>query len=86
MSLDVLAAVSLGYRDRIWDQELLAVQSGYWSGYWSNSKKPKSLGQIIGMVLRSRKKSKQENADTIDVESFLAMEQRFNERRDSLAR
>ena len=86
MSLDVLTAVSRGYRDRIWDQELLAIQSGYLSGYWSNSKKPKSLGQIIDMVLRSRKKSKQHNVDTIDVDSFLAMEQRFNERRDNLAR
>ena len=88
MNLEVLGAVVQGYSDRIQDQELLAIQSGYWSGYWSNSKHPKTLGQIIDMVTRKRDtvNSKKEHAEDVDVEAFLERERKFNERRDTLAR
>ena len=89
MNLEVLGAVVQGYSDRIQDQELLSIQSGYWSGYWSNNNKhPKTLGQIIDMVTRKRDtvNSKKEHAEDVDVEAFLERERKFNERRDTLAR
>ena len=88
MNLEVLGAVVQGYSDRIQDQELLSIQSGYWSGYWSNSKHPKTLGQIIDMATRKRDtvNSKKEHAEDVDVEAFLERERKFNERRDTLAR
>ena len=85
MSLDVLGAVFRGYADRLHDQQILAVQSGYWSGYWSNSKHPKSLNQIVDMLTRKSNKDTS-HADDVDVEAFLERERKFNERRDSLAR
>lgn len=85
MSLDVFGAVVRGYADRLHDQQILAVQSGYWSGYWSNSKHPKSLNQIVDMLTR-RSDKETSHANDVDVEAFLERERKFNERRDSLAR
>nr|DAD55415.1 MAG TPA: hypothetical protein [Siphoviridae sp. ctoNj20] len=86
MNLELLGAVVQGYTDRVQDQELLAVQSGYWSGYWSNSKHPKSLKQVVDLITRNRKPQHQQHSNDVDVETFLEMERKFNERRDSLAR
>lgn len=88
MNFEVFGAVVQGYNDRVKDQEILAILSGYWSGYWSNSKHPKSPQKVIDMVTNERETSNKKNvhADEVDVEAFLEMERRFNERRDSLAR
>ena len=88
MNFEIFGTVVQGYNDRVKDQKILAVLSGYWSGYWSNSKHPKSLQKVIEIVTSEHKTSNKKNvhAGEVDVEAFLEKERLFNERRDSLAR
>lgn len=80
MSLDMLRAVIRGYTDHIFDLEIVAVYQGYWSGYYSRAKKPKTTKTIIEKMFRSKEKnsktSKQTPAEEVDVETFLAREQK----------
>lgn len=81
MNLDTFQAVKKGYEDRVFDQQLIAVQSGYWSGYFM-SKKPKPLNIILKMLTRNRFRadSKSDHVDFVDVEAFLATEAQFQQR------
>jgi hypothetical protein len=83
MSLDMLKAVIQGYSDHIFDLQLVAVHQGYWSGYYNRAKKPKNLESVLKKMLNVREKnSKKSNphvrrkAEDVDVEAFLAMEQK----------
>lgn len=81
MNLDTFQAIKEGYEDRMFDQQLIAVQSGYWSGYYM-SKKPKPLGRILDILTRNRLKAntKSGHVDFVDVEAFLATEAQFQQR------
>lgn len=72
LRLDELLAVFEGYNDRLMDQHCLSVYAGYWAGYYQ-SKRPKPPHVIIRKL--TRKKST--HIDDVDVEGFLAMEERF---------
>lgn len=80
MSLDMLRAVISGYTDHIFDLEIVAVYQGYWSGYYNRAKKPKPTKSIIEKMFRTKernsKTSKQQKAEEVDVETFLAREQK----------
>lgn len=80
MSLDVFRAVIKGYSDHIFDLQLVAVHQGYWSGYYNRAKKPKSLETIMKKLFKAKEKSAdkvaQQKAEDVDVETFLAREQR----------
>ena len=83
MSLEVFQAYVLGYSDRLFDQQILAVQAGYWAGYYSRAKHPKSIKTILTTMLRKRTQAEKKirtPAPDVDVEAFLAMEQKFKER------
>lgn len=83
MSLEHFQAYVLGYSDRLFDQQILAVQAGYWAGYYSKAKRPKNIKNILTSMLRKRAQSEQKiktPAPDVDVEAFLAMEQKFKER------
>lgn len=68
-----------GYQERLFDQQCLAVQQGYWAGYFQ-SKKPKSANSIIEKMVRDHKKaihqkSKQSVAKPeVDIERFMRLE------------
>lgn len=81
MSLDVFQAYVKGYGDHILDQQILALQSGYWSAYYSNVKHPKQMSRIAEDMIKRHKNADAKKISTprpdVDVEAFLAMEARF---------
>lgn len=77
MDLGVLRAVVQGYEDRLFDQQVIAVNAGFWAGYYTRSKKPKPLHSLIQSMLRKRNEVPQQHANEVDVEAFLARERRF---------
>ena len=90
MSLDMLQAVVQGYGDAILDQQIVAVQSGYWSAYYSNAKHPKSVNKIAEDMLRRHNQAKQSSISTprpdVDVEAFLELEAQFKTRLEQQGR
>lgn len=84
MSLDVLQAVILGYSDALLDQQIIAIQSGYWSAYYSGSKHPKPVNKIaedlVSKHMQKDAKTKATMKPDVDVEAFLEMEAQFNAR------
>jgi hypothetical protein len=74
----MLKSVIQGYSDHIFDLQLIAVHQGYWSGYYNRAKKPKSLESVIKKMFKAKEKEntprKKEKSNTVDVDSFLAME------------
>ena len=74
-----------GYSDRLFDFQILTVQTGYWAAYYSNAKHPKSLKTLITEMTNKKTEAEQKLHKSIvkpqvDVEAFLAMEQQFLER------
>lgn len=76
-------AVIDGYTDHMFDLQVLSVHQGYWAGYYGRAKKPKSIKSILDKMFRAREKSskksksnEQQKAPDVDVEAFLAMEQK----------
>lgn len=89
MSLEVFRACLEGYSDRLFDQELLSVQQGYWSGYYSRSKKPKPFKTIFTTLVKARERRKSKNAKEltrpdVDVLAFQEMERQFQARQQEL--
>lgn len=80
MSLEVLQAYVSGYTDHLFDMQVLAVQSGYWAGYYGNAKHPKNPKDILAKMARKREHQPGKPAPDVDVEAYLATEQRFKER------
>lgn len=83
MNIDTLNAVILGYQDRLFDQQCLAVHQGFWAGYYSiRTKRPKPVTTILNTMFKSKMKSqnKRVHADEVDVDAFLAMEAEFKRR------
>lgn len=77
MSLDTFNACIEGYQDRLFDNQLLAVHSGFWSGYYTNSKRPKQLSTILDSLLRAKNKKFKKHSDEVDVDEFLRREAEF---------
>lgn len=85
MSLDVFRAVVAGYADRLIDEQILAVQTGYWTSYYSNTKHPKPLKKVTEDILkRSKEAAKRSTGNVpkpeVDVDAFLEKEARFKRR------
>lgn len=83
MNIDTLNAVILGYQDRLFDQQCIAVHQGFWAGYYSiRTKRPKPVSAILNIMFKNRMKAqhKQVHADEVDVDAFLAMEAEFKRR------
>lgn len=78
MSLDLLKACVEGYQERMTDQQILGVHTGFWAGYYSKAKKPKPIKTIVNKILNSKKSEHVDDAP--DVDAFLAQEQMFQER------
>lgn len=84
MSLDVLKSVIQGYGDAILDQQILALQSGFWSAYYANAKHPKPLSKVAEEMVRRHNCKVESHISTpkpdVDVEAFLEMEAQFRTR------
>lgn len=86
----MLRAVIKGYEDRILDNQIIAVQAGYWSAYYMGSKHPKPTHKIAEDMLN---KHNQKDASKIsrpkpevDVNSFLEREAQFKARLEQQGR
>lgn len=81
MSLDVVQAVIKGYGDRLLDQQIVALQSGYWSAYYSGAKHPKPVHKIAEDMVKRHKQQDAKKMSTpkpdVDVEAYLEMEAQF---------
>lgn len=84
MSLDVFQAYVKGYGDRLFDQQIVALQSGYWSAYYANAKHPKPMHKIAEDMMKRRKNEDAKKLSApkpdVDVEAFLAVEAEFQAR------
>lgn len=90
MSLDVFQAYVKGYSDRLLDQQILALQSGYWSAYYAGAKHPKPVHRISeDMIKRHRSqdavKASKPRPD-VDVDAYLEMEAQFKARLEQQGR
>lgn len=89
MSLDMVQAVINGYRDRMLDNQIIAVQSGYWSAYYSGAKHPKPVHKIAEDMVRRHKQQDAKKMSTpkpdVDVDAFLEMEAQFKARMNNKA-
>lgn len=83
MSLDMFEACIQGYEDQLFDQQIVAVHTGYWSAYFQ-TKHPKPLSRVVEELIRGHEKSQHAGVNKprpeVDVESFLAQERAFEER------
>lgn len=86
MSLDVFQAVVAGYGDALLDQQILAVQSGYWSAYYTGVKHPKPVSKVVEELINKHQKVKRDAGKVltpkpdVDVAAFLEMEAAFQSR------
>ena len=83
MNIDTLNAVIQGYKDRLFDQQCLAVHQGFWAGYYSiRTKRPKSAASIVKSMIRQKSENRisTPHADDVDVEAFLKREADFKRR------
>lgn len=83
MSLDMFQAVVQGYSDSLLDQQIIALQTGYWAAYYVGVKHPKPVDKLAEDMV-AKHNQKQQGAlkastprPEVDVESFLAREERF---------
>lgn len=91
MSLDMVQAVIRGYSDALLDQQIVALQSGYWSAYYTGGKHPKPVNQIAeDMINRHKRQGAKKKMSTVkpdvDVEAFLEMEAQFKARLEQQGR
>lgn len=88
MNMDCFKAYIQGYSDRLFDQQIVAVQTGYWAAYYTNAKHPKPLATIITEMARRKELKEKSNKGNIvkpevDVEAFKATEEQFLRRLQS---
>lgn len=73
-----------GYGDRMLDQQIIAIQSGYWSAYYSNAKHPKPVSKITEDMVRRHKLADVNKLAVpkpdVNVDAFLEMEAQFQAR------
>ena len=90
MSLDMVQAVIKGYGDAILDQQIIALQSGYWSAYYAGAKHPKPVNKIAEDMAQRHKQQDAKKLSTpkpdVDVDAFLEMEAQFKARLEQQGR
>ena len=86
----MVQAVLLGYGDALLDQQIIAVQTGYWSAYYSGAKHPKPFNTIADEMVRKHRNKGANKMSTpkpdVDVEAFLEQEARFNSKLEAQGR
>ena len=76
-----------GYTARLFDQQLLAVDIGFWAGYYVNAKRPKKVKDIMQSMIDAKYKDKRAGTvPDVDVEAFLEQERLFKKRQQELER
>lgn len=81
MSLDMVQAVVNGYGDRMIDNQIIALQSGYWSAYYSGAKHPKPVHKVAETMVTRHKQQDARRMSApkpdVDVDAYLEMEAQF---------
>lgn len=68
-----------GYTERLLDQQIQGLFTGYWAGYYSNSgSRTKPVKTILEKLEKARAGTEQ--VPDVNVEAFLEIEKRFKER------
>ena len=90
MSLDMVQAVIHGYGDRMLDNQIIAIQAGYWSAYYSDVKHPKPVHKIAEDMVKRHKQQDAKKMSApkpdVDVDAFLEMEAQFKARMEQQGR
>ena len=90
MSLDMVQAVINGYGDRMLDNQIIALQAGYWSAYYSGARHPKPVHKIAEDMVNRHKQQGAKRMSTpkpdVDVDAFLEMEAQFKARMEQQGR
>lgn len=90
MSLDMVQAVIAGYGDRMLDQQIVALQIGYWSAYYAGAKHPKPVHKIAEDMVTRHKQQDAKKLSTpkpdVDVDAYLEMEAQFKARLEQQGR
>ena len=90
MSLDVFQAYVKGYSDRMLDNQIIALQSGYWSAYYAGAKHPKPVHKIAEDMVKRHKAQDARKISTpkpdVNVDAFLEMEAQFKVRMEQQGR
>lgn len=90
MSLDMVQAVISGYGDRMLDNQIIALQSGYWSAYYSGARHPKPVHKIAEDMVRRHKQQDAKKLSApkpdVDVDAYLEMEAQFKARLEQQGR
>lgn len=86
----MVQAVVNGYSDRLLDNQIIAIQSGYWSAYYMGAKHPKSVFKIAEDMLQRHNEKDAKKASTprpdVDVDAYLEMEAQFKARLEQQGR
>ena len=85
MNLDQFMSMVEGYGERLIDQQIISVHSGFWAGYYSGmSKHKKPVKVVLEKIENARYKKKETGtrAPDVDVASFLERERKFKEAQD----
>lgn len=77
MNMAMFSACIKGYEYQLRDKQILAAQTGFWAGYYGRAKKPMQLKRVIRNILSSSEKKPKTHAEEVDVDAFLAMEEKF---------
>ena len=77
MTADTYVACVEGYKDKLLDQQILAVQQGYWSAYYMGSKHPKPPDKIAESMIKDSSATSSPKATEVDVEAFLQREAEY---------
>lgn len=90
MSLDMVQAYVKGYGDRMLDNQIIALQAGYWSAYYSGVKHPKPVNKIAEDMVRRHKledaKKLSAPKPDVDVDAYLEMEAQFKSKLEQQGR
>lgn len=85
MSLEVFQTYVAGFTDHLLDQQIIAVQTGYWTAYYVRSKRPKPLKTIVAGLRKAAEQPRISSTGSVakpevDVDAFLEREAAFQAR------
>ena len=90
MSLDVFNAYVDGYADRLFDQQVLAMQTGHWAAYFVGSKHPKPVKELAEKMYKNKQGAKRSKSGVakpeVDVDAYLEREANFRARLEQQGR
>lgn len=78
-----------GYNQRLLDEHVVSIHTGYWSGYYANAKRPKSPTVMAQKLRRASEKAQSNELGAkpeVDVDAFQAKEKRLQAYRKKVSK